>query len=103
MSKYVSDVRALSNDPRYMGKPFNGSLAAALKQARKAPDHGVPDQDGRPAHISRSRWNLLEHLNLTRGLVERKPPKRAPAPKQPSPFSLEYAMRRWPQNFVVAP
>lgn len=38
--------------------------------------------------------SVARHLGLTRGYLERKPPKRAL-----SPFSLEYAMARWLQNF----
>lgn len=99
-SKFDGDVRPLSNDPRYMGVVFEGFLEGgdhvdnALVQARAAKDFGLAEQVDRPARISRDRWNLLEHLNLSRHYMERKPPRRAP-----SPYSLEYAMSRWPENF----
>jgi hypothetical protein len=94
MAKFHGDVRPLSNDPLYMGQPFSGSMKNAIKQAKAASDYGVPSQDGKPAHIARDRWNLLEHLGLTRGYLERKPAKRAL-----STFSLQYAIARWPENF----
>jgi hypothetical protein len=101
-NKFDGDVRPLSNDQRYMGADFSGSMDDALAQARAAPDHGLAEQYV-PAGMSRSRAVLLQHLNLLNerdgGLVAhagRKPPKRAP-----SPYSLEYAMARWPQNFQL--
>lgn len=93
-NKFDGDVRPLSNDPRYMGVIFSGSIKNALKQSRKAPEHGLPEQPGKPASISRDRWNLLEHLNLSSRYAERKPAKKAP-----SPYSLEYAAARWPECF----
>jgi hypothetical protein len=94
-NKFDGDVRPLSNDQRYMGVVFEGLLEGgehadnALVQARAAKDWGLAPQPGRPARISRDRWNLLEHLNLSKHYMERKPPKRAP-----SPFSVEYAISR---------
>lgn len=131
-NKFDGDVRPLSNDPRYMGMVFTshrtGTIDEAIEQARTAWVFDLPAQPDRPAHISRDRWNLLEHLNMSRHythdrslvaqmnlqaeieddtadfLVDevldgeisamRKPPARAP-----SPYSLEYAMSRWPENF----
>lgn len=88
-SKFDGDVRPLSNDPLYMGVVFSGSMKNALKQAQAAPEYGMPAQIGRPGHISRERWNLLEHLNLSLHFAQRMPPKRAG-----SPYSLEYAISR---------
>lgn len=65
-NKFDGDVRPLSNDPLYMGVVFSGSLKRALTVAHAAPDYGMVHQPGRPARISRDRWNLLEHLNLSR-------------------------------------
>lgn len=112
MAKFLDDVRTLSADPRYMGVVFSGSMKNALRQARKAPDHGLDPQVW-TLNMSRDRYKLLQHLNLLprvpRGntllpvaaidkllmaKLERKPPARAP-----SPYSLEYAMQRWPENF----
>lgn len=94
MAKFLGDVRTLSADPRYMGVVFSGSMKNALRQARKAPDHGLDPQVW-TLNMSRDRYKLLQHLNLLpRVPVERKPPARAP-----SPYSLEYAMQRWPENF----
>jgi hypothetical protein len=64
-NKFDGDVRPLSNDPRYMGVVFQGSIDDAIAQAKAAPDHGLPEQDRDPT-VSRDRWNLLEHLNLTK-------------------------------------
>src|SRR5476651_849642 len=63
-NKFDGDVRPLSNDPRYMGVVFQGLIEDAIQQANDAPDHGVAEQAVHPSNISRSRWNLLEHLNL---------------------------------------
>ncbi len=123
-NKFDGDVRPLSNDQRYMGVVFEGFLGGgehvdnALVQARAAKDYGLAAQPGRAPRISRDRWNLLEHLGLTRHYAEealldrayvdthedwsveygiaRIEPKRAP-----SPYSLEHAMQRWPQNFLA--
>lgn len=65
MSKYVNDVRSTSSDARYMGKPFSGSMRAAIAQAKRAPDYGLPDADLRAPHdMSRDRAALLGFLNL---------------------------------------
>lgn len=90
MSKFLGDVRTLSADPLYMGVVFSGTLANVLRQARKAPDYGLPLANT-PAGISRSRFVLLKHLNLM-------PKGNTLLPAQ-SPYSLEYAMKRWPNNF----
>jgi hypothetical protein len=62
-NKFDGDVRPLSNDQRYMGVVFSGSMANAIKQAKAAPDHGLAEQYV-PAGMSRNRAVLLEHLNL---------------------------------------
>lgn len=124
MAKHTNDVRALSADARYMHVVFSGTIDEALEQARAAPDHGLTAQIV-PYGLSRSRAALLQHLNLlgmsdgppitsvpvddllalqseweqgdksmTWADFQRKPPARAP-----SPYSLEYAMSRWPENF----
>jgi hypothetical protein len=63
MSKFQGDIRPLSNDPRYMGVVFQGKIADAIKQAKAAPDHGLPHQYT-PKGMTRSRAALLQHLNL---------------------------------------
>ena len=103
-NKFDGDVRPLSNDPRYMGVVFSGPMKSALRQARNAVDHGMPAQPGKPAHISRSRWNLLEHLNLTGSypgsgaVVSRYEDRNYLVPKGSdrvmSKYSLEYAIAR---------
>lgn len=98
-NKFDGDVRPLSNDPRYMGAPFSGSIKSAIKQAKAAPDHGMPEQPGKPAHISRSRWNLLEHLNLTARYEDRNYVVPAGSDRVISKYSLDYAMKQWPQHF----
>lgn len=65
-NKFDGDVRPLSNDPRYMGLVFRGSMERAASIAKAAKEFPLPEQPGRPAHISRDRWNLLTHLNLSR-------------------------------------
>lgn len=71
-NKFDGDVRPLSNDPRYMGVVFEGFLGGdshsdnAIVQARAAKEWPLSEQPCRPMHISRDRWNLLEHLNLAR-------------------------------------
>jgi len=62
-NKFDGDVRPLSNDPRYMGVVFSGTIDEALTQAKAAPDYGLPEQVV-PRGVSRSRASLLEHLNL---------------------------------------
>jgi hypothetical protein len=65
MSKPVNDVRVTSTDERYAGITFSGAIAHALKQAKAAPDHGLPDADLRaPANMSRDRAALLGFLRL---------------------------------------
>jgi len=65
MSKPVNDVRASSTDARYAGVVFSGSIANAIKQAKNAPDYGLPDADLRaPAGMSRDRAALLSFLRL---------------------------------------
>lgn len=125
-NKFDGDVRPLSNDPRYMHTVFSGTIDEALEQARAAPDHGLTEQFMPYGVTSRSRAALLQHLNLidwSREIIDevireeaallalqseweqsdksmtwadfqRKPPARAP-----SPYSLEYAISRWPENF----
>lgn len=90
-NKFDGDVRPLSNDPLYMGVVFSGSMKNAIKQAKDQADYGRPIQPGRPASISRDRWNLLEHLNLSRHYA-RMEAKRAPAPV--SKYSIAYAQSK---------
>lgn len=70
-SKFDGDVRPLSNDQRYMGVVFSGSIKNAIKQAKAAKDHGLPAMGlvGAYLHVngmSRDRVALLQHLNLVR-------------------------------------
>jgi hypothetical protein len=87
-SKFDGDVRPLSNDPRYMGVVFTGSMKSAIRQAKAAPDHGLAEQYV-PAGLSRNRAALLEHLNLL------------PKPKytEPSFYTLEFALKNFPRCF----
>ena len=39
-NKFDGDVRPLSNDPRYMGAPFQGPIDLAIRQAQRRDDHG---------------------------------------------------------------
>jgi hypothetical protein len=64
-SKFDGDVRPLSNDKRYMGVVFSGSMKNAIRQAKAAPDHGLAEQFV-PKGMTRNRAALLEHLNLLR-------------------------------------
>jgi hypothetical protein len=66
-NKFDGDVRPLSNDPRYMGVVFSGTIDEALAQAKAAPDYGLPEQFV-PRGVARSRGALLEHLNLLKGV-----------------------------------
>src|SRR5271166_5290704 len=95
-SKFDGDVRPLSNDQKYMGVVFSGSMKNAIKQAKAAPDHGLAEQYV-PAGMSRNRAVLLEHLNLL--------PKPAPAPKAKEPgfYTLAYAQKHFPESFYRAP
>jgi hypothetical protein len=62
-NKFDGDVRPLSNDRRYMGVVFSGTMDEAIAQAKASPEHGLSEQYV-PAGISRDRAALLEHLNL---------------------------------------
>jgi hypothetical protein len=62
-NKFDGGVRPLSNDLRYMGVVFTGSMKSAIKQAKDSPDHGLADQFV-PAGMTRDRAVLLQHLNL---------------------------------------
>jgi hypothetical protein len=64
-SKFDGDVRPLSNDARYMGVVFSGSMKSAIRQAKAAKDHGLSEQFV-PKGMTRNRAALLEHLNLLR-------------------------------------
>lgn len=117
--KYVEnggDVRATSANPAYMGVVFQGTIEDALEQARAQPDHGIPKLNGRAellaflrvevnpfdqARASKPGWVIrAEQRDTERERDSLVPPS---APSQPwdglSPFSLEYAIARWPQNF----
>lgn len=61
--KFQGDIRPLSYDPRYQGVVFSGSMKNAIKQAKAAPDYGLPDQHV-PNGMTRNRAVLLQHLNL---------------------------------------
>lgn len=110
--KYVEsggDVRATSANPLYMGVVFVGLIDDAIAQAHFAPDHGVPALNGRAELLSFLRvtptkhnptWSsdLLETLRDRDSLI---PQDNEPKPAWAglSPYTLEYAMARWPQNF----
>ncbi len=65
MSVKVNDVRATSADVRYQGVAFSGSIRNAIKQAKAAPDYGLPDADIRaPKETGRDRAALLGFLRL---------------------------------------
>jgi hypothetical protein len=75
MAKFhVNDVRASSANPAYQGVVFSGPMKAAIKQAKKAPDHGIPQMPSAyycsgskwVRRVSRDRFNLLQFLNLTK-------------------------------------
>jgi hypothetical protein len=73
MAKFhVNDVRASSADVNYQGVTFSGSLKQAAKQAKKAPDFGLPQMPmayyamPKAHRVSRDRANLLQFLNLTK-------------------------------------
>lgn len=87
-NKFDGDVRPLSNDQRYMGVVFTGTMANAIKQAKAAPDHGLAEQYV-PAGMTRNRAALLEHLNLL------------PKP-EPGRYTLAYALKHFPWNFDLA-
>jgi hypothetical protein len=99
-SKFDGDVRPLSNDQRYMGVVFSGSIKNALKQARSAPEHGLSEQYV-PEGISRNRAALLEHLNLLkspavgRDLTPKNPSEAAP----PGFYTLAHALEHFPWCF----
>lgn len=65
--KFVNDVRASSADKRYMGKPFRGTIAQAIKQAKAAPEPlPINPNAGKAAQagVSASRYELLAFLRL---------------------------------------
>src|SRR5271166_1789300 len=95
-SKFDGDVRPLSNDQRYMGVVFTGSMKNAIKQAKAAPDHGLAEQYV-PAGMSRNRAALLEHLNLL------PKPKGNTLREAPSKYSLAYALAKFPESFYRLP
>jgi hypothetical protein len=65
MSKPVNDVRSTSFDARYAGVTFSGPMRYAIVQAKRAPDHWLPDADLRaPASMNRDRAALLGFLRL---------------------------------------
>lgn len=123
-NKFDGDVRPLSNDQRYMGVVFEGLMDDAIQQAYDAPDHGLAEQPTHPRSISRDRWNLLEHLNLTshylpnavvgrtRALMiemaadrisfENEAADAVKAEQEPGFYTLEYATKHWPDNFAAA-
>ncbi len=65
MSKFVNDVRSSSSDARYMDGGFTGPMAHAIKQAKAAPEHGLPALPAdAPRGVSRDRVALLQFLGL---------------------------------------
>lgn len=116
--KYVEnggDVRSTSADRVYMGIVFHGSIDDAIAQAKAQPDYGPPFVNGRAELLAFLRVKP-EPKRMVRGMnwlsnridseIDRDSLIPPAAPSQPwdglSPFSLEYAMARWPENFVSA-
>lgn len=116
--KYVEnggDVRSTSANPAYMGVVFQGTVDEAIAQAKAAPDHGVPELNGRAELLAFLRVvNTLDPFRDPRPFiaqmfedleteVARDSLVPATKPAQPwdkfSPFSLEYATARWPESF----
>jgi hypothetical protein len=67
MSKQAAlgDVRPTSADQRYMGKPFQGTIAQAIKQAKAAPEHPLPNvTEAAAAGVSLGRYELLSFLGV---------------------------------------
>jgi hypothetical protein len=99
-SKFDGDVRPLSNDQRYMGVVFSGSMKNAIRQAKAAPDHGLSEQHV-PKGMSRDRAALLEHLNLLKPPAVGKDlePSGSKWSTPPGFYTLAYAQERWPATF----
>lgn len=65
MSDFVSDVRSSSADARYVGKPFQGAITQAKRQARMAPAYAPPNEvEAIAAGVSLARYELLKFLRL---------------------------------------
>lgn len=94
-NKIDGDVRPLSNDQRYMGVVFTGSMKRAIRQAKSAPDHGLATQYV-PAGMTRNRAVLLEHLNLL------PKPEKGTEVLEPSIYTLVYALKHFPWNFDLS-
>jgi hypothetical protein len=109
MSKAQTDIRTTSYDVM-AARPhgYQGDLDDVLAQIRSEPDTQHQGPRGRtelrmflgvgPKHESVSNGPSVElDVNPRYGAPE--------APKQPwdafSPYSLKYAMARWPQNFTL--
>lgn len=104
MSKAQTDIRTTSYD-WWSARPYGyqGTIDDVLGQIRAEPDHGSD-----PTY---TRYELLHYLGVSKLLstgpsVELDQDVRYGAPDVPtppwdglSPFSLEYAMARWPENF----
>lgn len=104
--KYVEtngDVRATSANLAYMGVVFQGTLDDAIAQAKAAPDHGVPAVNGRAELLAFHRVTLAAAPGLDVDPLDVVQYGGPDVPAQPwdglSPYSLEYAMKRWPQCF----
>jgi hypothetical protein len=102
------DVRGTSANVAYMGVVFSGSIDEAIAQAKAAPEHGIPQLNGRAELMSFLRVDKIvtrprpipyESVDVL-DEVEYGAPE---APSRPwdkfSPYSLEYAMARWPESF----
>ena len=106
--KYVEqggDVRATSANTAYMGVMFQGSIDDAIAQAEAAPDHGVPELNGRAELLSFLRVKLAPSPSLDVDPLDVVEYGQPTSPAQPwdkfSKFSLEYAMARWPGSFKL--
>lgn len=111
--KYVEaggDVRSTSANTAYMGVVFQGSIEDALAQAKATPDHGVPELNGRAELLAFLRVDeptlrnpiddALDEIETRLDQYMLIPPSAPPKPWDGlSPFSLEYAIARWPENF----
>jgi hypothetical protein len=61
----LGDVRSSSADQRYMGAPFHGTVAQAIRQAHNAPEYPIPFVDeAAAAGVSLARYELLKFLRI---------------------------------------
>jgi hypothetical protein len=97
-SNAVSDIRASSYDAATANAVgYHGTIDEALAQIRAEPDV-------KPFPIS-ARTELLMFLGVykipSKVSVPEDDSVEYGVPGEPSPYSLDYAMARWPQNFQV--